>query len=160
MSPKASLPLEIELEGAEELIAEALRIQGELTGSQMEQVWERLVELVSREARERAPFWEGDLRISIEGEVGRDGQDLLGVIFSDEETAPWMERGIDPVWPPFEAIQPWAEAHGWAVYNLAWALSVYGIEPKKFMEEALKENEETIVGLIGRAIATIMEATY
>lgn len=159
--PLSSLPsYEITLSGYEHLRDVVEGLDKGLKGDRLEEPWRRVVEAVMSSALIHAPVWNKHLLHSIDEEVLVEEGEIAGVVFSDLTYAPFQERGTDPYFPNVDAIADWALDHGWAPYQLALLIADKGLEPKKFFEQALKENEELILTLVGEVVAEIMEARY
>ena len=155
--------LAIELIGNKEVQRALEGIRENLRGDRLVEPWERVVEFVANAVRDivrEDVYWRGDLLRSIEGEVQGVGDEIMGVIYSDELYAPFQERGTNPYFPNIEALEEWAEDHDVSPYIVALAISRRGLEPKKFMERAFWEQGATVLELVGDVIATIIEEEY
>lgn len=103
--------------------------------------------LVEREAKQKAPKDTGALRRSITSEVNRDGNELIGVVFTPLEYAPYVEYGTGL----------FAESSGRR--DVPWNYqddegnwhSTSGQHPQPFMRPALNENREEIMRIIKEA---------
>ena len=157
------LPITIELIGDEEAQLRLQGIRANLRGDRLVEPWERVVEYVADRVREivrEDVYWRGSLLGSIEGEVLVLGDEITGIVYSDEKYAPFQERGTEPYFPNVEALEEWAEDHDISPFLVALAISRRGLEPKKFMERGLREQEANILELVGDVVAEIMEAEY
>ena len=155
--------LAIELIGNEEVQRALEGIRRNLRGDRLVEPWERVVEYTANAVREivmRDVYWRGQLLGSITEEVLGSGDEISGIIYSDEFYAPFQERGTNPYFPDLEALEEWAEDHDVSPYVVALAISRRGLEPKKFMELAFWEQGATILDLVGNVVATIMEQEY
>lgn len=155
--------LAIELIGREEVQRALEGTRANLRGDRLVEPWERVVEYVSDKVREiirQDVYWRGQLHGSIEGEVLVLGDEITGVVYSDEFYAPFQERGTNPYWPDQEALEEWAEDHDVSPFVVARAIADRGLEPKKFMELAFWEQGATILELVGDVIATVIEQEY
>ena len=155
--------LTIELVGDEEAQRALEGVRRGLRGDRLVEPWERVVEYVASAVRDivrEDVYWRGQLYGGITGEVLAMGDEIMGVIYSDEIYAPFQERGTDPYFPSVEALEEWAEDHDISPFLVALAISRRGLEPKKFMERGLREQEEMILELVGNVVAEIMEAEY
>lgn len=150
----------IELEGSEEIQELLKSIERDLKGPRLLEAWETVTGLVAEAVREKAPRDLGYLAAGIDGEVIQEADGPLGVIFSDYRYGAVQERGTDPYFPNIEALEEWAERHGVSAYAVALRIADRGIVPLRFFEDALVENEDVIVGLIGHATGTIIEQGY
>jgi len=152
----------IELTGSQTLVEKLERLKELQKQGRTKEAWERMVELVGTTAREKAPFWpgHGELKASIDEEVGTIGDDIAGTVFSDRFYAPFQERGTEPYFPNLDNLEEWAIDHGVSAWTVALAIATRGIIPLRFFEETLLEEENEIVDLVGEVIAKIMEAKY
>ena len=156
-----SIPIiTIELIGKDSLEEKLKLLQDLSKYNRMQEAWETMVEIVAGAVRDKAPYWHGDLRISIEEEVRMEDDNMIGEIFSDLFYAPIQERGTDPYFPNVDNLELWAAEHGGSAFGLALVIAARGIVAKKFAEGALLEEETTITGLVGDVIVEIMEGTY
>ena len=155
--------LKIELIGDEEVQRALEGIRRNLRGDRLVEPWERVVEYVASAIRDivrEDVYWQGKLLGSITEEVLFTGDEISGIVFSDEFYAPFQERGTDPYWPNIEALEEWAADHDISPFLVARAIANRGLEPKKYMERGLKEQEEVILELVGNIVAELMEAEY
>lgn len=119
--------------------------------------------LVTRDARLLAPVDTGVLRASILPSVETTHNSVVGIVGSNRRYAPFMEEGTgvyagnSPYFPPPAALETWARRHGTTGYQVALAIfRAGGLKPRKFLERALKQNEERIINLIGRVVSSIV----
>jgi len=155
--------LKIELLRDEEVQRALEGIREKLRGDRLVEPWERVVEYVASAVRDIIRddvYWQGRLLGSITDEVLVVGDEISGIVYSDEFYAPFQERGTDPYWPNIEALEVWAEDHDISPFLVARAIASRGLEPKKFMEWGLKDTEEAVLDLVGNVVAEIMEAEY
>lgn len=104
--------------------------------------------LVERTAKQKAPKDTGALRRSITSEVEREGNEIVGTVFTPLEYAPYVEFGTGL----------FAESGGRK--DVPWCYqddkgewhSTSGQKPQPFMRPALNENREQIKRIIGEAI--------
>lgn len=151
--------LTVELIGKDSLV-EKLKLIEELSKyNRMQEAWKTMVEIVAGTARAKAPYWRGDLAVSIEEEVRMDGENMIGEVFTDLFYAPFQERGTDPYFPNVDNLIPWAGSTK-AAWGVALAIATRGLIPRKFFEKALLQEETTITGLVGDVVAEIMEGKY
>lgn len=153
----------IELVGDEEAQRKLEGIRANLRGDRLVEPWERVVEYVADKVRDivrEDVYWRGTLFGSIKGDVLVEGDEISGIVYSDEFYAPFQERGTDPYFPNIEALEEWAEDHDISPFLVALAISDRGIRPVKFMERGLREQETVILELVGNVVAEIMEMEY
>ena len=150
----------IELLGSQTLDEKLERLKELQKQGRTQEAFERAVEFLSSTTSDKAPRWSGVLQASFDEEVGMIGNDIAGTVFSDEIIAPFHERGTAPFFPNLDNIEPWAIDHGVSPWVVALAIAARGIIPLRYAEEALLEEEDQIVELIGEAIGKIMEGEY
>lgn len=100
--------------------------------------------LVEKDAKKNAPKDTGELRRSISSRVEADGEEVVGVVFSPLEYAPYIEYGTglfaenggrkDVPWNYQDDKGEWH--------------STSGMKPQPFMREALKQNRKEIIKLL------------
>ena len=104
--------------------------------------------LVERTAKQKAPKDTGALRRSITSEVEREGNEIVGTVFTPLEYAPYVEFGTGL----------FAESGGRS--DVPWCYqddkgewhSTSGQKPQPFMRPALNENREQIKRILKEAI--------
>lgn len=104
--------------------------------------------LVERTAKQKAPKDTGALRRSITSEVEREGNEMVGTVFTPLEYAPYVEFGTGL----------FAESGGRK--DVPWNYqddkgewhSTSGQKPQPFMRPALNENREQIKRILKEAI--------
>lgn len=109
---------------------------------------EKSCALVERSAKEKAPKDTGALRRSITSKVEREGDDIVGYVFTPLEYAPYVEYGTGL----------FAESGGRK--DVPWHYqddkgewhSTSGQKPQPFMRPALNENREEIMRIIKEAL--------
>jgi len=150
----------LELTGNQSLEEKLRRLQELEKRGRTQEAWERMVELVGQTARQKVPYWQGDLRASIDEEVGIHDGKIAGTVFSDRFYAPFQERGVAPYFPNLDNIEAWAVDHGMTAWELALVIASRGIIPLRYFESTLLEEENQIVDLVGEVVAEIMEGEY
>ena len=128
---------EIQIEGLEAVIE---RIENVVNEEKLTQTLKKACALVERSAKQKAPKDTGELRRSITSEVRQDGTDLIGVIFTPLEYAPYVEYGTGLFAEEGGRQEvPWHykdEEGNWHSTN--------GQPPQPYMRPALNENREKI----------------
>lgn len=159
---KVALPIDIELLGSKQVQKQLAQIKRRLSsGTRMKDAFESAGELVAMDARDLAPEWRRDLYASIDNETIKDTDGFVAVVFSDREYAPPHERGTDAYWPQWSvSFIDWCRDHGMNPMYVARLIASRGLNPLKFFEQALRDDEDKIVELIGQAVADIVERTY
>ena len=133
--------MKFEIEGLEKIVE---RIQDMAQTQNMEKAMGKACAIVERDAIKKAPKGAGDLRRSIQSRVERDGKDIVGVVFTPLEYAPYVEYGTGL----------FAESGGRT--DVPWVYcddkgdfySTSGMKPHPYMRPALNENREKILKII------------
>lgn len=102
--------------------------------------------LVARAAIEKAPKGGGDLRRSITYRIEQEGDNLIGVVFTPLEYAPYVEygTGLFAEGGNGRTDVPWCymdEETGEFVYTS-------GMKPHPFLRPALNENREEVLRIL------------
>lgn len=104
--------------------------------------------LVERSAKEKAPKDTGALRRSITSEVDKEGDDIVGYVFTPMEYAPYVEYGTGLF------------AEGGGRKDVPWCYqddkgdwhTTSGQHPQPFMRPALTESREEIMRILKEAL--------
>lgn len=101
--------------------------------------------LVEGEAKKKAPKDNGELRRSIQYEVQNDGGDIVGVVFTPLEYAPYVEFGTGLYAEDGNGRKdvPWCYQDDEGEWH-----STRGQHPQPFLRPALHENKETILRIL------------
>lgn len=136
---------DIRIEGLEGVIE---RLEGLIDTQSLESAIGRACAVVERSAKQNAPKGTGELRRSITSRVETDGNDVVGVVFTPLEYAPYVEFGTglfaenggrkDVPWNYKDDKGEWH--------------STSGMHPRPYMRPALNENREQIKRIIKEAI--------
>lgn len=108
--------------------------------------------LVEAAAKKKAPKDTGALRRSITSEVQKEGGDIVGVVYTPLEYAPYIEYGTGL----------FAEGEGGGRLDVPWHYkddkgewhSTSGQKPQPFLRPALEENREQITRLIREGLSS------
>ena len=104
--------------------------------------------LVEAEARKKAPKGNGALRNSIESRVEVNGDDIIGVVFTSLEYAPYVEYGTGLFAENGGRKDvPWSYKDDEGEWH-----STSGMKPHPFMRPAFNENREKIKEILGESI--------
>ena len=108
----------------------------------------RACALVERSAKEKAPKDTGALRRSITSEVDNSSGEMVGVVFTPLEYAPYVEFGTG-LFAEKGGRQdvPWSYQDDEGNWH-----STSGQRPQPFMRPALEENREAILNIIKEAL--------
>lgn len=103
--------------------------------------------LVERSAKEKAPKGNGELRRSISSRIEGDSDDLVGVVFTPLEYAPYVEFGTG-LFAEEEGRKdvPWHYQDDKGEWH-----STSGQHPQPFLRPALNENREEIIRILKEA---------
>lgn len=135
----------IRIEGVEEVVASF----DELANAEgLERALALACALVERSAKQKAPKGTGELRRTITSKVEKDGNELVGIIYTPLEYAPYIEFGTGL----------FAEEGG--RQNVPWHYqddkgdwhSTSGQPPRPYLRPALDENRKEIIRLLEEAI--------
>lgn len=104
--------------------------------------------LVERSAKQKAPKGTGELRRSITSEVSTEGGDVVGVVFTPLEYAPYVEFGTG-LFAENGGRQdvPWCYQDDEGEWH-----TTSGQHPHPFMRPALNDNREKIKRILEEAV--------
>jgi HK97 gp10 family phage protein len=104
--------------------------------------------VVERAAKEKAPKGTGELRRSIESKVEQQGDNLVGVIFTPLEYAPYVEFGTGLFAEEGGRKDvPWCYQDDKGEWH-----TTSGQHPQPFMRPAFNENREEILRILREAL--------
>ena len=110
----------------------------------VEKTLKKACALVEREAKKKAPKGNGDLRRSITSEVREEGGELVGVIYTPLEYAPYVEYGTGLFAEEGGRKDvPWCYQDDEGEWH-----STSGMKPQPFMRPALDENAQEILRIL------------
>lgn len=99
----------------------------------------------------------GLLRASVTPVVNLlDDNTVQGVVGSNIEHAPFIEKGTKPHWPPRGALAVWAKRHGVSEYAIRRGIALHGTREYAPFRRAFKENMDQCVVIIERAWGNIV----
>jgi len=150
--------LRLEIKGLIEAQRKADQVLRDLRGAPFVQAMRDATMVVLRDARRYAPVDTGRLRASIVPDVRRIGDDVVGIVGTNVDYAPYMELGTRPHFPPVSALMVWARRHHINAFLVARAISRRGLKARPFLSRSLMENSERVFALIGKAVGRIVEA--
>ncbi len=128
---------DISFDGLEDILE---RLEGLYDTSKQEAAINKACALVEAEAKKKAPKGNGELRRSITSKLDTDGTELIGVVYTPLEYAPYVEFGTGL----FAEEQgrkdvPWNYQDDKGKWH-----STSGMKPHPYMRPALHENREKI----------------
>lgn len=104
--------------------------------------------LVERAAKEKAPKGTGELRRSITSEIKQEGDNLMGVVYTPLEYAPYVEFGTGLFAEEGGRTDvPWRYQNGKGEWY-----TTSGQHPQPFMRPAFNENREEILRILREAL--------
>lgn len=105
--------------------------------------------IVERSAKQNAPKGTGELRRSITSEVEKNGTDIVGVVYTPLEYAPYVEYGTG-LFAEEGGRQdvPWHYQDDEGNWH-----STSGQKPQPFMRPALNDNRERILRIIKEGLS-------
>lgn len=137
----------MEIEGLSEIIG---RIDSLVDIPGIESAMGKCVALVERSAKQKAPKDTGALRNSITSEVKSDGTDIVGIVFTPLEYAPYVEYGTGLFAENGDGRKtPWSyedEETGEKIFTR-------GQKPQPYLRPALNENREKIANILKGSIS-------
>lgn len=108
----------------------------------------RACALVERDAKQKAPKGAGDLRRSITSKVDSDGGDIVGVVYTPLEYAPYVEYGTGLFAEEGGRKDvPWCYQDDEGEWH-----TTSGMHPQPFMRPALNDNREQIIRILKEGV--------
>lgn len=107
----------------------------------------RSVLRLERDAKRFAPADIGRLRSSITHQVDKAQMPLWGKVGVNVSYAPYMEYGTKPHFPPPEALEDWAQRHGFPPgggFLVARAIARHGLRPRDYFGKSYENNKDAI----------------
>ena len=133
--------MDLEVEGLEQFTQ---RIEDMANPRALERAMGKVCAIVERDAIKKAPKGAGDLRRSIQSRVENDGHEVVGIIFSPLEYAPYVEYGTGLFAETGGRTDvPWVYCDDKGEFH-----STSGMKPHPYMRPALNENREKILEII------------
>lgn len=136
---------EIKMTGLQDILD---ALDGAIDTGRIEAAMGKACALVERSAKQKAPKGTGELRRSITSKVETDGDNVVGVVFTPLEYAPYVEFGTGLFAEEGgRADVPWCYQDDEGEWH-----STSGMKPRPFMRPALNENREEIKRIIEEGI--------
>ena len=137
--------MSISFEGMDEVLA-AIDDLGKL--EKLESALGRACALVERSAKQKAPKGTGELRRSITSKVENRGDELVGVVYTPLEYAPYVEYGTG-LFAEEGGRQdvPWCYQDDEGEWH-----TTSGMRPQPYMRPALYENREQIIRILKEGV--------
>ena len=131
----------IKLEGVNEVVDS---LKDAISDKAMEMALGKACALVERAAKENAPKGNGELRRSITSKIEQDGNDLVGVVYTPLEYAPYVEFGTGLFAEEGGRKDvPWHYQDDEGNWH-----STSGMKPQPFLRPALNENREQVLRIL------------
>jgi HK97 gp10 family phage protein len=133
------------IEGLDGVLAS---IEGLVDTTTMQGSMQRACALVEATAKQKAPKDTGQLRNSITSRVEADGGEIVGVVYTPLEYAPYVEFGTGLFAEEGgRADVPWNYQDDEGNWH-----TTSGQKPQPFLRPALDENKNRIMGILGESI--------
>lgn len=132
----------IKIEGADELVVEFEKL---IDGDALKKAMAKACALVEGEARKKAPKDNGELRRSIESRVDENGGEIVGVVSTPLEYAPYVEFGTGLFAENGDGRKevPWVYQDDKGEWY-----TTRGQHPQPFLRPALNDNRENIIRIL------------
>lgn len=131
----------IKINGIEEVI-DSIEQLGDLPN--LKEALGKACALVERSAKQKAPKGTGELRRSITSKIEEDGDELVGVVYTPLEYAPYVEFGTGLFAEEGGRKDvPWNYKDDEGEWH-----STSGQKPQPFMRPALDENREEVLRIL------------
>ena len=136
--------MSIKLEGLDEVL-EAIEVFDE---AELKRALGKACAIVERSAKQKAPKGTGELRRSIASKVESNGTDIVGVVYTPLEYAPYVEYGTG-LFAEEGGRQdvPWSYQDDEGKWH-----TTSGQHPQPYMRPALNENRAEILRLLAEAL--------
>jgi HK97 gp10 family phage protein len=136
--------MDIELEGLEELQQHLI---SRLSGPALQEAMGKACALVERKAKQNAPKGTGELRRSITSVVREENGEIIGVVFTPLEYAPYVEFGTGLFAENGGRTDvPWHYQDDEGEWH-----STNGMKPQPFLRPALNDSREQIKKILKEA---------
>lgn len=138
--------MSIEVKGLEELLANLDKV-ADTQSTQM--AMKKACALVEGEAKKKAPKGIGDLRRSITSKVEIEGNNVVGIVYTPLEYAPYVELGTGLFAEEGNGRKdvPWHYQDDKGEWH-----TTSGQKPQPFLRPALNENRENVKRILGEAL--------
>lgn len=136
--------MSIKFEGLDEVL-EAIEVFDE---AELKRALGKACAIVERSAKQKAPKGTGELRRSITSKVEGNGTDIVGIVYTPLEYAPYVEYGTG-LFAEEGGRQdvPWSYQDDEGEWH-----TTSGQHPQPFMRPALNENRAEILRLLAEAL--------
>ena len=139
------MTVDIKIDGLEEVLK---KLDGVIDDQKVKSALGKACALVERSAKQKAPKGTGELRRSITSKVETNGNEIIGIVFTPLEYAPYVEFGTGLFAESGGRMDvPWNYQDDKGEWH-----STSGMKPQPYMRPALNENREQIKRILGEAI--------
>lgn len=136
---------DIRLEGLEEVFKMLDKVTDP---TNVEKAMGKACAALERSAKEKAPKGTGELRRSITSRIERDGSDIVGIVYTPLEYAPYVEFGTGLFAENGGRTDvPWCYQDDKGEWH-----TTSGMNPQPYMRPALDENRERIKEILKEGI--------
>ncbi len=108
------------------------------------------MKVVANQVKAETPVDTGRLRASVTDEVREGSGEIVGVVGSNVDYAPYVENGTAPHWPPVAALEKWGNRHGIPAFLVARAIAKNGTKAHRMFGKVLES--PFIAGVVQRYI--------
>jgi HK97 gp10 family phage protein len=138
--------MSIKFDGLDEVLD---KLDEAIDPNKLERALGKACALVERDAKQKAPKDTGALRRSITSRVEKDGNEIVGVVYTPLEYAPYVEYGTGLFAEGGNGRQdvPWHYQDDKGEWH-----STSGQKPQPYMRPALNENRAEILRLLKEAL--------
>lgn len=135
----------VRVEGIESLVE---RLEAMSDPQQVRQALGKACAIVERAAKQNAPKGTGELRRSITSKIENQGGDMVGIVYTPLEYAPYVEFGTG-LFAEFGGRKdvPWNYKDDEGNWH-----STSGMMPMPYLRPALNENREEIVRILKEGV--------
>lgn len=135
----------VRIEGIESIVE---RLESISDPDKVRQALGRACAIVERAAKEKAPKGTGELRRSITSKIEDQGGDLVGIVYTPLEYAPYVEFGTGLFAENGGRMDvPWNYKDDEGNWH-----STSGMKPMPYLRPALNENREEIVRILKEGV--------
>ena len=136
---------DIRMEGMNEVLD---RVESLAEAAALEQALGRACALVERDAKRNAPKGNGELRRSITSKIENRGDELVGIVYTPLEYAPYVEYGTGLFAEEGGRKDvPWCYQDDEGEWH-----TTSGMRPQPYMRPALNQNREQIIRILKEGV--------
>ena len=138
--------MSVKIDGIEEVLINLDKVIDE---KQLRTAIGKACAIVERSAKQNAPKGSGELRRSITSKIEKEGNDIVGIVYTPLEYAPYVEFGTGLFAEEGNGRKdvPWHYKDDKGEWH-----TTSGMHPHPFMRPALNDNREQITKIVKEAI--------